>query len=363
MSKGLYRLIQCALPAILSLISVTPASAGQQGQLVNPRDVPVDWSLPDNVIDSQILPRFSLERDHSVDRPLPVYQLADNTYFLYGNIATLNEANRGWNGNAGFIVTGEGVIVIDALGTPRLGKRLIATVRQVTDQPVKYLIITHNHPDHAYGAAAFQDLDQVTIIAHPGTREYNNSSTLEESVAYRRQLLEADMQDFVPPHPDQVVDTPRFDKQVIELGGQSVEIYNTGQHHSFGDLVVYQPDKQILWISDLAFNQRTTYMGDGDSEQILEAQQWLLNNFKDVELMVPGHGGPQTRPFPMVEKTRNYVRRLRREMRQAVEQGVPLLDAVQNSSFEDWEKTRLYQENHRANANHIYREMEKAFFE
>jgi len=50
-------------------------------------------------------------------------------------------------------------------------------------------------------------------------------------------------------------------------------------------------------------------------------------------------------------------------MREAVEQGVSLQDAVNNSHFEDWEGTQLYEENHRANANYIYREMEKEFFE
>jgi hypothetical protein len=104
-------------------------------------------------------------------------------------------------------------------------------------------------------------------------------------------------------------------------------------------------------------------MGDGDSLQILEAQDWLLREFPDVRLMVPGHGAPQTAPFPMVEKTREYVLRLRRDMKQAVEAGVPLYDAVQASEFEDWKTTRLYEENHRANANFVYREMEQAFFE
>jgi hypothetical protein len=176
-------------------------------------------------------------------------------------------------------------------------------------------------------------------------------------------LLEEDMQGFAPPRPDQVVDTERFEKLLIELGDARFEIYNTGRHHSYGDLVVHQVDQNILWISDLAFNKRTTYMGDGDSQLILEAQDWLMNNFDDVSLMVPGHGGPQTSPFPMVKQTHDYVTRLRNEMRQAVEQGVPLLDAVQNTRFKDWEGTRLYEENHRANANHIYREMERAFFE
>lgn len=351
-----------ALLLVLFLPGIAVA-ATLNGELVNPGAVASEWRLPENVIDTRQLPQFSLKKNHDADNPLPVYQLTGQTYFLFGTISTLNEDNRGWNGNAGFVVTDEGVVVIDTLGTPLLGQRLIATVRSVTDKPIRYLIITHNHPDHAYGAAAFQALEEVTIIAHPGTREYNKSSTLEESVAYRRDQLAEDMRGFSPPGADRYIEQSRFDKEVIELGEQRFEIYNTGRHHSFGDLVVYQPAEELVWISDLAFNQRTTYMGDGDSEQILEGQKWLLDNFPDVRLMIPGHGGPQTEPFPMVSKTRDYVQQLRKEMREAVEQGVSLQDAVNNSHFEDWEGTQLYEENHRANANYIYREMEKEFFE
>lgn len=361
MNMGFYRLFQWGMALFLS--PVLGMANTLDGTLVNPQAVESGWQFPDQVIDNSTLPKFSLESNNPPHEPLPLYRLTENTYFLFGNISTLNQQNRGWNGNAGFIVTSNGVIVIDTLGTPRLGKRLIATVRSVTDKPIKYLIVTHNHPDHAYGTSAFKELAGVTVIAHPGTRRYSNSSTLEESVAYRRELLAEDMQGFAPPGADEYVDSPRFGKKVLELGGQRIEIYNTGHHHSYGDLIVYQPDASLVWISDLAFNQRTTYMGDGDSRQILESQDWLMKHFSNVKLMVPGHGSPQTAPFPMVEKTRKYVQRLRQEMRQAVERGVPMLDAVQNARFEDWEDTRLYEQNHRANANYIYREMEKAFFE
>jgi glyoxylase-like metal-dependent hydrolase (beta-lactamase superfamily II) len=321
-----------------------------------------DSFLPTNAIDTAQIPDVAQQPDAPDDRPLPCYRIGKATYLLFGNIAQLDERNRGWNGNAGFIVTGDGVIVIDTLGTPKLGRRLLATIASVTDQPVRYVIITHNHPDHGYGAAPFQLLDGGTVIAHAGMLDYADSETLQRSVDYRRSILGDDMQGFAPVEADVLVGGERFGKQQIRLGDQLVDIYNTGSHHSYGDLVVHQVNDGILWISDLAFNQRTTYMGDGHSGQILEAQDWLLQNFDDVALMVPGHGSPQTRPFPMVEKTRSYVERMREAMRDAVENGVSLLDATQQTDFDDWKDTRLYEENQRANASFVYREMEQAFF-
>jgi glyoxylase-like metal-dependent hydrolase (beta-lactamase superfamily II) len=321
-----------------------------------------DSTLPATAIDSTGIPRIVLQADAPDDRVLPCYRIGLATYLLLGNIAQVDVQNRGWNGNAGFIITREGVIVIDTLGTPQLGRRLLATIRAMTDQPVRYVIITHNHPDHAYGVAPFQQLDGVSVIAHAGLLDYVNSTTEQRSVDYRRDILGADMQGYAPVEPDILVDGERFDRQRIRLGGEIIDVYNAGSHHSHGDLVVHQVNAGILWISDLAFNQRTTYMGDGDSAQVLEAQAWLMQHFPDAGLMVPGHGSAQTRPFPMVERTRRYVERMREAMREAVADGVSLLDATQQTDFDDWQDTRLYEANQRANAGFVYREMEEAFF-
>jgi glyoxylase-like metal-dependent hydrolase (beta-lactamase superfamily II) len=318
--------------------------------------------LPSTAIDTTEIPTINIAAGASDDQPLPFYRIGENTYFLYGNIATVDGNNRGWNGNAGFIVTSEGVIVIDTLGTPRLGQRLIATIRAVTARPIRYVIITHNHPDHAYGSAAFQGLEGVTIITHKGSLDYTQSDIQTRSVEYRRGLLGDDMEGFEPVSADLYLDLPRFGSHRIVLGDQLIDIYNTGRHHSYGDLVVHQVNDDILWISDLAFNQRTTFLGDGDSEQILEAQDWLMNRFGDAKLMVPGHGSAQRPPFPMVETTHRYIERLRESMRAAVENDIPLLDAVDQADFPDWRDTRLYESNQRANANFIYREMEQQFF-
>lgn len=332
------------------------------GGLQNRELVPDGSVVPANAVDTTEIPDVRVEADAPDNRPLPYYRIAKGTYFLFGNIAHLDEKNRGWNGNAGFIVTAQGVIVIDTLGTPKLGRRLIATIASVTDSPIRYVIVTHNHPDHAYGSAAFQELEGVTVIAHAGTRDYTHSAEMQRSVAYRRELLAPDMEGFAPLEADRFIGGERFGKKRIRLGDQRLDIYNSGQHHSYGDLVVHQVDERILWISDLAFNQRTTYMGDGHSLQILEAQDWMMRTFPDVALMVPGHGSVQSPPFSMVARTRDYVERMREAMRRAVDNGVSLLDATEQVDFDDWKDARLYESNQRANANFVYREMEQAYF-
>ena len=344
------------------LMLAQPVHAGSC-DVLDKNNRPSNWDLPDSAVDTNQIPKVSIDPDAAADSPLPVYRLAENTYMLFGNISTLNEQNRGFNANAGFIVTAQGVIVIDTLGTPRLGQRLFNSIRCITDRPIRYLVVTHNHPDHAYGAAAFMGMEGITVIAHSGTVDYNHSATLETSVDYRNNILAEDMHGFKPLQADIYMNTEDFARKRIRLGEEVIDIYNTGKHHSYGDLIVHQVNRNIVWISDLAFNQRTTYMGDGDSAQILKAQDWLLQTFPDAGLMVPGHGSAQTPPFPMVSKTRDYVTRMRNAMQQSVDDGTSMLDAVQSVEFEDWQNVPLYEMNQRANANFVYREMEKAYFD
>lgn len=348
---------------LASLFLLTPKVYASNCDILDINNHPSRRGMPDTAIDTDQIPQAVIDPAAADDMPLPVYRLADSTYMLFGNISTLNKQNRGFNANAGFIVTEQGVIVIDTLGTPRLGQRLLSSIRCITDKPVKFLVVTHNHPDHAYGAAAFRDIEGITIIAHRGTVDYNQSETLASSVAYRREILPKDMEGFKPLEADTYIEAEPFAKKRIRLGQEIIDVYNTGKHHSYGDLVVHQVKRKILWISDLAFNQRTTYIGDGDSAQILKAQDWLLQTFPDTRLMVPGHGSAQTPPFPMVAKTRDYVSRMRNAMQQAIDDGISMLDAVQGVEFEDWQNVPLYEMNQRANANFVYREMEKEYFD
>lgn len=318
--------------------------------------------LTQNAVDSSEIPVTVISTLDADTKPLPYYKIAADTYFLYANIAEVDAKNRGFNGNAGFVVTRDGVVVIDSLGTPRLGRRLISTVRQITSLPIKYLILTHNHPDHSYGAIAFKRLPGIKIIGHEGTLDYLNSDNLQGSVDFRRKLIAPDMTGFKGVVPDILVGGKRFSHYTFTLGGKTFTIYNTGQHHSFGDLVVHQVEDQTLWISDLAFNHRATFMGDGHSGELLEAMDWLRQSFPDTRLMIPGHGSAQTPPFPMVEKTYLYVKRLRDEMRAAVKAGQDLESAVRLSDFADWHDAPLYHENHKKNANFIYLEMEQESF-
>jgi glyoxylase-like metal-dependent hydrolase (beta-lactamase superfamily II) len=319
-------------------------------------------SLPQTPFNTDEVPSIALAADANAADVLPVYKVSPNTYFFYANIAEVDENNRGFNANAGFVITEEGVVVIDSLGSPLLGQRIISTIKAITDKPIKYLIVTHNHPDHAYGAIAFRNLGGVQIIGHQGTIKYIESGRIEHSVNYRKTFIAKDMQGFEAVKPDILIGGENYSKTRITLGQQHFDIYNTGSHHSFGDLIVYQVNEKFVWISDLAFNNRTTFMADGHSQAAISTQSWLLEQFKNARLMLPGHGSTQTAPFSMVSKTQAYMQHLRKNMSDALNNDIDLQEAVDNNEFADWQDVPLYKLNHKKNIDFVYREMEQELF-
>ena len=324
--------------------------------------------MPKSAIDAPRAPTYVVRADAGDDEPLPAFELVPGTWMLFGNIAEVDPNNRGFNGNAGFVVTEEGVVVIDALGTPKLGRRLIATIRSKTDKPIRWLIVTHAHPDHFYGAVAFADLPGVHIVAHEGTEGYVRSERIERSVAYRKAFIPEDMGAdaggrFQAVIPDLLLGGPRYGWLELRVGEETFRIYNTGTHHSHGDLVIHQKRANIAWVSDLAFNGRVTFMGDGHTREMLENLDWLTRELGDVRLMVPGHGSAQRPPFPMVAKTRAYIEALRAKMAAAIEDDLDLQEAVDQADLPEWRDVPLYELNHRLNANFVYRELEQELFE
>jgi len=138
-----YGYLQRSPNAITHLINTSTAETDHETETFTREEVdhafgtkPDVVHYPANAIDTEEVPSIAIKESISENEPLHTYQISPNTYFFYGNIAEVDENNRGSNGNAGFVITDDGVVVIDSLGTPKLGKRMIATIKKLPTNPL-----------------------------------------------------------------------------------------------------------------------------------------------------------------------------------------------------------------------------------
>ena len=284
--------------------------------------------------------------------PLPLRRLAEGVY------AVLGDSGRGSEGrpNAGFIVTGDGVIVVDALGSPRDGEALVVAIHAVTNQPIKWLILTHHHPDHHFGAIVFRRLG-AKVIAHPDRSSLASDGGQDALLADWVRVVGLDaMRGF------EFADTP--DRPVtgtdtLRLGGRTVVITHPGAAHSTGDLTVWLPRERILFAGDLLVEDGVTMVVDGSSSELLRALRGL--DTLHSRTVVPGHGAIPVLPGDLVARTRGYIIGLRRDMKSAIELGRPMGRALASLPPADETRPVSINSRRRRNAVRVYLEEERLY--
>src|SRR5512139_3071934 len=116
--------------------------------------------------------------------PMKAVKVGAHSYYVQGQSGIADSNNMGFMSNAGFVVTSNGVVVIDALATPALAKKLVLQIRKVTKQPIRRVILTHYHADHIYGLQTFKALG-AEIWAQRSGAEYLVSDVAQERMAQR----------------------------------------------------------------------------------------------------------------------------------------------------------------------------------
>ncbi len=280
--------------------------------------------------------------------PLALQRVADNVWFVQGEAALGTPANRNFISNAGFVVTPQGVVVIDALGAPALADALIAAIRTVTPQPIRYLIVTHYHADHVYGLQAFQALG-ATIIAHASGRSYLHSETAQLRLQASRSALApwVDAQTQLVPA-DRWLDADT----TLALGGETFHIHHVGPAHTPEDLVVHAERAGVLFSGDLVFRGRIPFVGQADSQQWIDSLGRLID-FQPRSI-VPGHGPVSEQPRADLQLTRDYLVHLRQTMAEAAANLEPFDEAYARADWSRFDHLPLFRVANRMNAYNTY---------
>ena len=280
-------------------------------------------------------------------------QVAPNIYYVEGLSELGSSANQNFISNAGFVVTPAGVVVIDALGSPELARRLIAEIRKVTDKPLHTVIVTHYHADHVYGLQVFKNAG-ARIVAHEASGEYLNSETARLRLEVSRQELFPWVDEstrLVPP------DAPIKGAIKLVVGGVNFDIIPVGPSHTPDDLVVWLPQSRVLFAGDLVFRNRIPFVGQADSRQWIESLNTLLKF--QAKIMVPGHGPVSNNPQQDMSLTRDYLVYQRQTMGKGAADLVPFDEVYKNTDWSRFSKVPMFQYANRMNAYNTYLLMER----
>lgn len=293
------------------------------------------------------------DNDNGVTLDMTPIKVSKHTYYVQGQSGAASSANQGYMSNAGFVVTHAGVVVFDTLGTPALAEKLIETIRTVTTQPIKLVIISHYHADHFYGTQAFKAIG-AEVWAHKSGQEYLASDDAQLRLEQRRESL------F--PWVNETTRLLPADKWLdgdykFEMGGIHFELKYIGPAHSPEDMAMLVKEDRALFSGDLIFKGRVPFVGEADSRLWLKALNNLIA-FKP-RYLIPGHGAASSTPAKDLQLTRDYLTYVRKVMGQAVANFVPFDEAYAQADWQQFSKLPAFLNANRANAYNTYLLMEK----
>jgi glyoxylase-like metal-dependent hydrolase (beta-lactamase superfamily II) len=289
-------------------------------------------------------------RYESVNVPMNLVQVSPHAYYVHGPAGTPVD-NEGFMSNAGVVITNEGVVVFDALGTPSLAYLLLSKIREITDKPIVKVVVSHYHADHIYGLQVFKE-QGAKIIAPNGAKKYLASDTSKNRLKERRKSLFpwVDENTHIVP-PDHFV----TEQESFKLGGLDFVITPLGSTHSDGDMMLYVKQDKVLFSGDLIFQGRIPFVAGSQPTNWINHLENL--NVKGLKVIVPGHGPASTHPKEAVKFTLGYLQFLHSKMSDAVENLVPFDEAYKSVDWSMYKKYPAFKANH-MNAYYIYLALE-----
>jgi glyoxylase-like metal-dependent hydrolase (beta-lactamase superfamily II) len=209
-------------------------------------------------------------------------KIADNVY-AYVDVKNAGPGNS-FAANAGIVVGKDGILVVDTLISAKEAQRFMADIRKISSKPIRFVVDTHYHFDHAFGNGEFAKAGGI-IITHAADRvnlEKKGEATLKRAGDFG--LSEDAMRGTGISLPVLTF----TDRMSVHLGGETVELIRVAPSHTEGSVLVYLPARKILFAGDTLFTDVHPYLGEGDLAGWIRNLDYILT--LDVTTIIPGHG-------------------------------------------------------------------------
>jgi glyoxylase-like metal-dependent hydrolase (beta-lactamase superfamily II) len=276
-------------------------------------------------------------------------QVIEGVWSAIGATSPPRYENSGHNNNLSFVITSDGVLVVNAGASYLLAKALHSEIKKITDQPVKFVVL-ENGQGHAMLGSSYWKAQGATVIAHEDAAheiEENSFAILERQKKAIKEKAEGT--EIVLP------DETFKDKKVIEMGGVHFELLNLGPAHSPGDIMVWLPEKSLIITGDMAFHQRMLPLF-GHTNTATWIETWDKFAALDAKYVIPGHGEP-TNMAEVTRYTKDYLVYLRKKMGELIEHGGSLQEAyeIDQSPYMHLPTSEFLA---KRNAGHVFQVME-----
>ena len=250
--------------------------------------------------------------------------------------------------NIGFIVGEAAVLVTDTGGSLADGRWLRKAIREKTDKPIKYVVLSHIHPDHAFGAAAFLE-DAPEIIGHHRL----GGLLASRGEFYRKRLIDLLGEANVGPVvlPTRVVTT----RDEIDLGGRVIGLEAHGPAHTVTDLSLLDKNSGLFLPADLLFVGRAPALDGSLSGWIVELEAMQGRGYGKT---APGHGPTIVDFRAASDDLLKYLRILRDGVRAEIDRNGSIEEAMATVGLSERENWKLFDDYNKRNVAEAFRELE-----
>ncbi len=215
----------------------------------------------------------------------PAKQVADNVYVIHGPLGTPNPENQGFMNNPAFVITNDGIAVIDPGSSVQTGEMLLRVIAKISKKPVIAVFNTHIHGDHWLGNQAIRTAyPDVPIYGHPNMIALIEAGEGRNWVNLMERLTKGKTMGTGVTGPNKAANNG----DVFKYGGITFKVHHYGKAHTTSDIMIEVPEYAVTFLGDNVLNKRVPRLDDGDILGNIEAITRIMET--GSKTYVPGHG-------------------------------------------------------------------------